>query len=67
MRTYYFTFGFGQPNEGCFTVIKAKTREEARDKMIERYGLVWAFQYDVDSWFDRNGISQQELYNLKEI
>ena len=67
MKKFYFTFGNGQKHEGCFTIIEARTRQEARDRMVIKFGLMWAFQYDKHSWFDRNGISQEELYKLKKI
>jgi len=63
---YYFTFGFNQKHENCFTVITAENRREARRRMFEKFGKEWAFQYDEEHWFDK-GISQQERFNLKEI
>ena len=67
MKPYYFTFGFGQRYENCFTVIYAKDRNEARDKMFEAHGNKWAFQYDEESWFNKDGVSQQEEWHLREI
>lgn len=43
-KDWFFTFGCGQENAGKYTVIHG-TFESARQKMVERYGLVWAFQY----------------------
>jgi len=66
MNKFYFTFGFGQKHENCFTVIEAGDREKAREIMFEKFGDKWSMQYDDESWF-RDGKSQQELYNLREI
>lgn len=46
MKTYYFTFGFGQPLENCYTTIEAKSAEEARQAMVQFYGDRWSFQYN---------------------
>lgn len=43
-KDWFFTFGIGQENAGKYTIIHG-TFESARQKMVERYGLVWAFQY----------------------
>lgn len=65
-QKWYFTFGFGQEHENCFTVIEG-TYEEARDKMFKIYGDKWAFQYSEKQWFNEQGVSQQMEYNLTEI
>jgi len=64
---FYFTFGFGQKHENCFTVIEAKSYGEAREIMFDRFGNKWSFQYTEEQWFDKNRKSQQEQFNLKEI
>lgn len=46
---WVFTFGCGQPNAGHCVRIKGNYGE-ARSKMCERYGTVWAFQYAADEW-----------------
>ena len=46
---YVFTFGCGHPNEGYCVRIKGNYGE-AREKMIQKYGLKWAFQYDARQW-----------------
>jgi len=56
-----FTFGFGQKNEGCYTIIKGKTKDECRQKMFEKYGQEWSFQYDSE---EKAGVSR---FNLKKI
>ena len=67
LQTFYFTFGFGQPFENCFVKIEAPDWETARKEMIRRHGLVWAFQYRDDTWFNKDGVSQQVEYNLREV
>lgn len=49
-ETYVFTFGWGQINAGHFVRVKAKDSDEARQKMISRFGLEWAFQYTEKGW-----------------
>lgn len=67
MEKYYFTFGFGQKHEGCFTVIEAENYGKAREEMFDKFGKKWAFQYKEKDWYNDKGISQQEQFNLKEI
>ena len=82
MERFYFTF---MMSDTKYHVEKAKSYEEARDKMVEKFGTGWAFQYDesqwkipkeqyekiyihdpmLPDWFD--GITQADLFNLKEI
>ena len=41
---YVFTFGSGQKHAHRYVKIRG-TYEEARQKMVDRYGLSWGFQY----------------------
>lgn len=66
MTKYYFTFGSGQENENCFTVIEGSWAD-SRNKMLNMYGFKWSHQYSEEEWVDKDGVSQQEKYNLKEI
>lgn len=51
MKRYYFTFMVSDTNyRNCYHVEEAETYGEARDKMIERFGTSWAFQYDESQW-----------------
>lgn len=51
MERYYFTFMVGDTSyRNCYHVEEAETWGEARDKMIERFGTSWAFQYDESQW-----------------
>lgn len=57
---WVFTFGCGHTYAGYYVKIKG-TYAEAREKMVEKYGIKWAFQYpwevwqklvaDVDAWY----------------
>lgn len=51
MKKYYFTFGYGQQYAKHYVIIEAKSWDEARDEMVRRFGLNWAFQYDETSWY----------------
>lgn len=46
---WIFTFGSGQQHAGYYVKIKG-TFGEARQKMVERYGLKWGFQYSEEEW-----------------
>ena len=61
MKKWYFTFGFGQPHEGCYHIIKTNNSEDARDEMFKRFGTKWAMQYDSA---EEAGV---EEFHLREI
>ena len=46
-----FTFGYGQQHEGMSVRIYG-TFDSTRDKMFERYGSEWSFQYNEAEWKD---------------
>lgn len=48
---WIFTFGIGQPHEGHY-VIFTGPYTIAREKMIEKYGNKWGFQYSEQEWKD---------------
>lgn len=51
MERYYFTFMMSDAERHNFYhVEEAKTYDEARDKMVEKFGTGWAFQYDESQW-----------------
>lgn len=51
MERYYFTFMMSDTKyHNCYHVEEAKSYEEARDKMVERFGTGWAFQYNESQW-----------------
>ena len=66
MSKYYFTFGFGQPHQNCFHVIEAPDIHEARTLMFQRFENKWSMVYTEGEWY-RDGISQEEEYNLTQI
>lgn len=66
MKKYYFTFGFGQVHQNCFTVIEERDYESARVEMNRRFGTQWAMQYDEDTWLV-DGVTQDVMYSLKEV
>ncbi len=66
MKKYYFTFGFGQVHQNCFTVIEAPDYESARVEMKSRFGTQWAMQYDEETWLV-DGVTQDVMYSLKEV
>ena len=51
MERFYFTFMMSDTkHHNCYHVEEAKSYEEARDKMVEKFGDGWAFQYDESQW-----------------
>ena len=48
--SWVFTFGSGQQYEGKCVRVFADDFMEARQKMIDRYGIEWGFQYSSDEW-----------------
>ena len=51
MNTYILTFGIGQQHERTAARIKAPTQALAREKMVEEFGLEWAFLYEEDAYY----------------
>lgn len=43
-QDWYFTWGFNQGHDDCYTVIHG-TWESARQRMTELWGIKWGFQY----------------------
>ncbi len=43
-QSWYFTFGFGQPHQNCYTIFYG-TYNEARIQMSHKHGQRWGFQY----------------------
>lgn len=67
LKTYYFTFGFGQPHQDRYHIIRAYDYHKAREKMFERFGERWAGQYNDDEWVLPNGKTQAQEYNLRKL
>ena len=98
---YYFTFLMSDDDhKRCYHVEEAESYDAARERMIAKYGIKWAFQYSEEEWivskeqYDKifavdtglaitgekeicgidhslpeyhAGITQAELFNLREI
>lgn len=48
-QVWIFTFGCGQEHAGHYVKVKG-TFHEARNKMIDKYGIKWGFQYSEEEW-----------------
>lgn len=68
MKEFIFTFGFdhkhpdsGRRLSGCYTVVEGEDAEDARNKMMAKFGTKWAFQY----------VNRQQAgvkkYNLQQV
>lgn len=58
------TFGSGQIHAGYYVKIKG-TYIEARQKMFERYGNKWAFQYSWEEW-ERRKKDPYRMYPMEK-
>lgn len=61
MKKWYFTFGCGMAFEGYVQVVYADSYEEARSKMVDVYGIKWAFQYSEEQW--QKNVFKEKLIN----
>ena len=59
-QNWIFTFGFNQKHEGYYCIIFG-SYENARDRMVEKFGDKWAFQYPSK---EAAGVKE---FNLKEL
>lgn len=51
MKKYYFTFLMRDTeHHNCYHVEEAESYGEARNRMAEKFGTDWAFQYDESQW-----------------
>lgn len=48
---WIFTFGSGQEHGGYYVKIKG-TWQSAREKMFDKYGKAWSWQYTEKEWLD---------------
>ena len=46
LKSFYFTWGFNQGHDNCYTIIEARDSEEARRVMFQIWGDKWGFQYN---------------------
>lgn len=58
-KWWVFTFGSGQQHAGHYVKIRG-TYGGAREKMFEKYGKDWAFQYSEEEW--RNWELNRPIY-----
>lgn len=78
-NNWYFTFGNGQPYYGYFIKLYG-TFNEARQKMVNAFGLKWSMQYSEKEWLNPkkettiyNGLNPKDkptmadVWNWKEI
>lgn len=59
-RDWIFTFGCGQENAGKYVKIHG-TYSSARERMFERFGDKWAFQYTAEEYFNSPYADETEL------
>jgi hypothetical protein len=59
-QDWIFTFGCNHPHAQNYHVIHG-TFEEARQKMVERFGTKWAFQYSSK---EKAGVKEFKLKQL---
>jgi len=62
---WIFTFGFGQEHEGKCVKIKG-TYGEARAKMVDKYGIRFAFQHPEEEW-EKDWNDPKRPYQLEDI
>lgn len=62
---WIITFGYGQEHEGKCVKIKG-SYGEARAKMVDKYGIRFAFQYSEAEW-EKNWNDMQRVYALEDI
>ena len=48
-QNWYFTFGSGQPHDGCFIKFFG-TSDETREKMFRAFDKQWSMQYSEEQW-----------------
>lgn len=52
MKKFIFTFPNNHPLGGHYQPVYAKYSHVARERMFERYGHYWGFQYTEEQWMD---------------
>lgn len=50
MKKFIFTFPRRHPLKNHYQPVIANDSVSARERIFERYGEDWAFQYTVDEW-----------------
>lgn len=69
MAKFYLTFGCGidQPNKNKYVIVEANKYSEARKIIMEYIGWNWSMLYSEKEWYNKNGVSQAQEFNLEEI
>ena len=61
MKTWMFTFGWGQRHAGCTQPIKAENAHAVRLKMMQLYGKEWCWQYSEEEYDKQNLLKDYKL------
>lgn len=67
MGKYYFTFMSSDERYCDNYVVFEGTYSEARTQMFDKFGTSWAFQYSETQWYNKDGISQADEFDLTEL
>lgn len=60
-QDWYFTFGCAHQHPNGYVKIRG-TFGSAREEMMNRFGRIWAFQYDSP---EHAGVDEYNLYEVK--
>ena len=63
MTSQIFTFGFNHKYPNGYVKVYGKDKSECRDKMFEKYGSKWAFQYDNE---EKAGVKEFNLFKVED-
>ena len=64
LKPYYFTFGWGQPNQGHYIKVWAEDEVKARTLMFKNFGPSWAFSYTEEEWL-KSATEGCRFYNME--
>ena len=65
-HTFYITFGQNHPLRNGYVVVRASSRELAREAAFEVLGNKWAFLYDETedmSWYPLGAVGEKVIGN----
>ena len=63
-QLWIFTFGYGHAHPNRYIKIHG-TYQEAREKMVARFGSKWAFQYSAEMEPELNSFNIQEIKEIQ--
>jgi hypothetical protein len=66
-RLFYVTYGCGSLLGSCYSTLLAHSWDEARTKAFAVTKGQHAFMYSTREWADKDGETQAERYNLREV